>query len=390
MTLISSKFNKTINLVFYIEKSKKKFSVDEINITIFDVDNLISSYRYLSPYDIYQCSQQLNIEKRKKRSKQLENNIIVYFNPPKIKTNKGINYFTIGSYLLIPDIINIYTKIEKSFNFWPRGGSFIDDDEKLKFTSMSRYFIHQSSLQNIKFNEYDIFYPLDATPSKFYNGLVKINSFIYGSTKILNIFNTNVFIHHSLFILLLPTIFSPYDFSVLIFLYISVLLHEFGHLLSAKKLNYQTGDITLSPLGGIAHINFSPKDIDNNIFDEIIISIAGPIVSFILSIIFFSFNLFIYEHEFFTKLGSINLSLGLFNLLPIFPMDGGRVFRACMIKFSKNGIKIANIISMTLISGMFIYYLWNLNIFMMIMMVFIYILHKIQNKIIEDMKAVRT
>lgn len=109
---------------------------------------------------------------------------------------------------------------------------------------------------------------------------------------------------------------------------VSVMAHEFGHSLTAKKYGFGTRKITLSMLGGCAEMEDIPKIPKH----EIAVALAGPGVSLAL---FFGFMCLAFILAFiqpvavaFLYLSAINAMLCLFNLLPGFPMDGGRVLRA--------------------------------------------------------------
>lgn len=117
-------------------------------------------------------------------------------------------------------------------------------------------------------------------------------------------------------------------------LFASVALHEFGHALVARGRGYPVRNIVLTPIGGIAFLARAPR----NANDELFIAIAGPIVSvalwigcWLLAPVLASLKMpaAALSVEF---LGYINLTLVLFNMLPCFPMDGGRVFRAWQAK----------------------------------------------------------
>jgi Zn-dependent protease len=111
----------------------------------------------------------------------------------------------------------------------------------------------------------------------------------------------------------------------------SVLLHELGHALTARLYGIETRRITLSPLGGLAQLEggaLSPRA-------ELWVALAGPLTSFALAGVFFtlaavtgSFS----PTSFVGGLGWANLMIAAFNMLPAFPMDGGRVFRAALAK----------------------------------------------------------
>ena len=99
----------------------------------------------------------------------------------------------------------------------------------------------------------------------------------------------------------------------------SVALHELGHSFVARAKGAYIHEIVLYPFGGAAKISNIPK----RPMDEILVALAGPAVSLVLAIIF---SLFETTHF----LGYLNKMLFFFNILPVFPMDGGRVFRAAL------------------------------------------------------------
>jgi len=111
-----------------------------------------------------------------------------------------------------------------------------------------------------------------------------------------------------------------------------VVLHELGHALMARRYGIRTEDITLYPIGGAARLERIPRSAG----PELLIALAGPAVNFaIAGGLFLGLNLagsVSYNNvgDFFQRLMYINLGLALFNLLPVFPMDGGRVLRAIL------------------------------------------------------------
>jgi Zn-dependent protease len=112
-----------------------------------------------------------------------------------------------------------------------------------------------------------------------------------------------------------------------------VLLHEFGHALMARRFGIETEDITLYPIGGVARLRRLPRAPGA----ELLIALAGPAVNFaivgtliLLGSLGFGQLLSDQELWFVGQLTFVNLMLGLFNLIPAFPMDGGRVLRALL------------------------------------------------------------
>ena len=127
-----------------------------------------------------------------------------------------------------------------------------------------------------------------------------------------------------------------YGLAVALLLAISVTAHELGHALAARAFGYRTNDITLSLLGGCASMIALPRKASQ----EFLVAIAGPLVSFAISFAVFALDLFgvpvasPFLRFCLAYLFWMNIMLGGFNLLPGFPMDGGRIFRSAMRLFT--------------------------------------------------------
>jgi Zn-dependent protease len=156
--------------------------------------------------------------------------------------------------------------------------------------------------------------------------------------KLCELFGIPVYVDLSFAILLFLFATSEGSFSFglasALVLAISVVLHELGHALTAGAFGFRTRDITLSLLGGCASLIALPR----KGWQEFLTALAGPLVSFALAAAgWFSFAVFNIENAWLafalSYLCWLNLMLGAFNLLPGFPLDGGRIFRSVLLVF---------------------------------------------------------
>ncbi len=132
-----------------------------------------------------------------------------------------------------------------------------------------------------------------------------------------------------------PAAISGIVFILLIFL--CVILHEFGHAMAARVFGIQTPDITLLPIGGVARLQRMPDEP----WQELIVAIAGPLVNVVIAGILIPIVglgwgtdpveiLASPTGSVLAKVALVNVILVIFNMIPAFPMDGGRVLRSLL------------------------------------------------------------
>ena len=167
------------------------------------------------------------------------------------------------------------------------------------------------------------------------------------SYRIGKVFGSEVRVHVTFFLLLLWIGLSAYaaeglqaatlNLLFVLALFVCVVLHEFGHALMARRFGIKTPDITLLPIGGLARLERMPEDPKQ----EILVALAGPFVNVVIWVILALLvgaevgllNIETLDEagsDFLAQLAAVNLLLVVFNMIPAFPMDGGRVFRAVL------------------------------------------------------------
>jgi Zn-dependent protease/predicted transcriptional regulator len=126
--------------------------------------------------------------------------------------------------------------------------------------------------------------------------------------------------------------------AFLVALFACIVLHELGHALTARRYHINTSSINLLPIGGVAMLEGLPE----KPAQELAVAIAGPLVNVVIAGVLFAVlnitgnfpsdleQVEFGKDTFWLNLYAVNLFLALFNLIPAFPMDGGRIFRALL------------------------------------------------------------
>ncbi|MDX0620815.1 CBS domain-containing protein [Sinorhizobium medicae] len=133
------------------------------------------------------------------------------------------------------------------------------------------------------------------------------------------------------------TVAAMEGIAFIVAVFVCVVLHEFGHIAAARRFGIKTPDITLLPIGGVARLERMPEEPGQ----EFMIAIAGPLVNVaiagVLVAILGSYTVMGQladvedpQSGFLARLAGVNVFLVLFNMIPAFPMDGGRVLRAAL------------------------------------------------------------
>lgn len=182
-------------------------------------------------------------------------------------------------------------------------------------------------------------------------------------------------------------------------LFACVVLHEFGHALTARRFGVDTRDIILSPIGGVARLDRLPEQP----MHEFLVAIAGPmvniaigailsfipllhskesrqdLVNFFMQVLYPQSNFIVADPSplqyFLFGLVALNLVLAVFNLLPAFPMDGGRVLRALLslrlgrLRATQVAVYIGQFIAILLVG----YGLWNYHYITALIGVFVFV-----------------
>jgi Zn-dependent protease/predicted transcriptional regulator len=183
-----------------------------------------------------------------------------------------------------------------------------------------------------------------------------------------------------------------YGVLTFLLLFVCVTLHEYGHALTARRFGIQTRSILLLPIGGVAHLERMPE----KPVQELLITIAGPLVNFAIAALLVPI-VFLFGAEAASGLGQTsvladnlrepsvlnlllylfltNVLLALFNLLPAFPMDGGRLLRAllAMVMPYVQATRAAVLVGRLVAVGMAMFGIFSGSITLLLVAFFVYV-----------------
>ncbi len=202
-----------------------------------------------------------------------------------------------------------------------------------------------------------------------------------------------------------------YGVAVILLLFVCVTLHELGHALAAHRYHIKVPTITLLPIGGVASLERMPEKPQQ----ELVIALAGPLVNIVLLFVLvplawvtalvtgapaaglnptgwlgLSFQMGITNLLYY--LAAVNLLLALFNLLPAFPMDGGRVLRALLamrmpyVRATRTAVFVGRLVAIPLA-------VWGIvsgNILMLLIAFFVYVGGGAEREAVETKSVLRT
>ncbi len=138
--------------------------------------------------------------------------------------------------------------------------------------------------------------------------------------------------------------------------FVSVLIHEYGHIFAARLHGVDCRKITLHGLGGLAHLD---EELDRP-RAEFLVALAGPVTSMILAILFWCASAAMTSAqvaEFLANLALINLVIACFNLIPAYPMDGGRMLHAALRALVRRDLAdtLSSIVAQALGAGLVVF-----------------------------------
>jgi Zn-dependent protease/predicted transcriptional regulator len=206
-----------------------------------------------------------------------------------------------------------------------------------------------------------------------------------------------------------PLLGALYGVLVIALLFVCVTLHEFGHALVAQHFHVKVSNITLLPIGGVANLERMP----DKPLQELLITLAGPLVNFVIALALLPFTIFLLTVQFGSFPASLevflrtiqqpgltslvaylfatNILLGVFNLLPAFPMDGGRILRALLAMAMPyvRATQIAVLVGRLMAVLLALWGLSTINIPMLLIAFFVYVGGTAEREAVESRAVLR-
>lgn len=202
------------------------------------------------------------------------------------------------------------------------------------------------------------------------------------SFRLFKVFGITVYLHWFWFLLAYYQIIErrgeyssvAWNVAEYVVLFAIVLLHEFGHSLATRQVGGTADTILLWPLGGVAYVN--PP---NRAGAQLWAIAAGPLVNVVL-LVPFTWLSFFYETDspdiylFFKNLWMINTGLIIFNILPIYPLDGGQILRSLLwFKLGANrSLLYASMVGFVGVGGLVLLALYERSLWLGIMALYVF------------------
>jgi stage IV sporulation protein FB len=186
--------------------------------------------------------------------------------------------------------------------------------------------------------------------------------------------------------------------AFIIAIFTCVLLHEFGHVLAARRYGIHTPDVTLLPIGGIARLERMPREPAH----ELVVALAGPAVNVVIGLSLLVWHGFklptfaemnLMQGSFSARLMAWNFYMVAFNMIPAFPMDGGRVLRA-LLAFFVDYVKATQIAAsvgqgIAVCGAMGVLFLGWANPFLLLIAIFIFMAAGQEAAHVTDQETIR-
>lgn len=194
---------------------------------------------------------------------------------------------------------------------------------------------------------------------------------------------TPLSMHWSIVFLYATFVYALNDFWLATWLFlgslISVLIHEWSHVYFANKYGYETKKIVFMALGAAAMIDLEKHVKDHK--NEALLALAGPVSSFVLGMLLVPLFM-IWRNDFLAIMIALNVLMAIFNAIPVYPLDGGRVFSSLLsLKLgAEKALKVVRVINYVVLIPSLVYYLYNFSVWMIAIILFVGIVSHLEIK----------